>query len=395
MFIFLAVVSNILSYHYQVQFAANFIGQSLFVSTAVFSLIVLQIITDLWNSKDFKRIYKSWNLNTRLRSEVFPLSTAYQQNEERLTGMLDLLEKKLKLDEKVLVINRQLEIWHQKFGGSQGQRTKESDEILEDKLRHDEGLINNFDIREKENFDYDRWQEATIAEGKWYERMIVSLFLHLRKVTNSFVLRDNFSLINFILKKNAHVLNLNIDSYKRPKFDMISYITDDNAEITKGISNIKEEINLRLEIIKKEENHQPVIGTDGKQTCGNSEIHASKSVMSHTGTTASRFAASSTFLCFDTKAADKEITHTEPDYSRVTDMLYASLLEPLSTEDLGASRDKAHAFDDLDTLVFEKPNGHGDFKFKLKFYNIDATKPRDFTAYKVKDYVWGVIMNMG
>lgn len=105
----------------------------MFVSTAVFSLIVLQIITDLWNSKDFKRIFKSWSLNTRLRSEVFPLSTAYQQNEERLTGMLDLLEKKLKLDEKVLVINRQLEIWHQKFGRSDGQRTKESDEILEEK----------------------------------------------------------------------------------------------------------------------------------------------------------------------------------------------------------------------------------------------------------------------
>jgi hypothetical protein len=225
--------------------------------------------------------------------------------------------------------------------------------------------------------------------------MIVTLFLHLRKVTNSFVLRDNFSLVNFILKKNAHVLNLNIENYKRPKFDMISYITDDNAEITKGISKIKEEINLRLKKIKEEENFQPVIGTDGKQTCGNSEINESKSMMSHAGTIAPRFLASSTFLCFDTKPADKEITHTEPDYCRVTDIIYASLLEPLSTEDLSTSRDKAHAFDDLDTLLFETPNGQGDFKFKLKFYNIDAMKPRDFTAYKFKDYVWGVIMNMG
>jgi hypothetical protein len=115
----------------------------------VFRLICTQIVTDLWTSNEFSKIYDAWKVSNKLRSGVYPLSTCYKQNEDRLIGIVDLFDKKLHLDQKIMVMNKQLTIWHNEFDAS---KTPQEQRAMKNSYKVDQALINEFDTREDDFF---------------------------------------------------------------------------------------------------------------------------------------------------------------------------------------------------------------------------------------------------
>lgn len=86
-----------------------------------FGLVAFQLVRDLWKSNDFKKNYKTVLLDSKFRSLAVPLAKAYRYNEKKLYQIFEQLKNKADLDNRIGIMEKQLEIWHCRF--------KESDKL--------------------------------------------------------------------------------------------------------------------------------------------------------------------------------------------------------------------------------------------------------------------------
>lgn len=146
-FIFTTIFSNIAYYHYDQKWALPFTHTNSIVNYMVFALITIQIILDLWSSEEFKIMYRSFKKSAQLRSELFPLSTAYRENEQRIIDIVEIFDKKIKLDESLELMDKQLKIWNEELSGFKINRTKKEELRNIKEITFAKEVVDAFDTR--------------------------------------------------------------------------------------------------------------------------------------------------------------------------------------------------------------------------------------------------------
>lgn len=150
---------------------------------------------------------------------------------------MDLFDKKLHLDQKIMVMNKQLTIWHNEFDTS---KTPQEHRAMKNAYKVDQALINDFDTREDDFFEHQQQINMKISQSPWYHRLIISAHYSLLSAANPFGVSDNLVLINYILEKNSKVLsNLPEEKKKNYEFNMLDFITDNTEKLTQHLLELR------------------------------------------------------------------------------------------------------------------------------------------------------------
>lgn len=126
-----------------------------------------------------------------LRQHVLPLANAYMFNEDRIMAIIKQMKTKLKLDEKLEIVNKQLDIWHNRYSNSEMGLDKQKRKDLEATLQLNEKIIAEFEKNEQKDFEFNEANDEKIAQSSWYHRLFVSIHIWLRKNTHDFFFTNN------------------------------------------------------------------------------------------------------------------------------------------------------------------------------------------------------------
>ena len=219
-----------------------------------FSLVAFQLIRDLWSSTDFERYYKSLRLDVKFRSLAIPLAKIYRFNTRKLKSIFDKLEIKINSNQRIECMEKQLKIWHLKYGDKKELEKMDPDQrsIYEKKIANWTDYINRVNKEEVDAIEEIRENEESMSKVGFADKILTKIQLFFLYTADTYDYANNLKLFQAISEFNCKVV-------KAAQFDIIDYITENiknNIGLIKdAVKFYKDERNIKR-LLKEEDDKQ-------------------------------------------------------------------------------------------------------------------------------------------
>ena len=171
-------------------------------------------------------------LNAKLRSILVPLAKAYHYNFTKLRLIFEKLKKKNDLDTRIDIMEKQLKIWHERYGSKSSKSlTPNEKERLENKMVKWEEQISDLNAEEEDIQEEIREEDDLLSKTSIFDKILTSVQLWFLYSSDIVEFENSLNLLLMIEANNRKVMKQNSE------INLHDYITDN---IGNSYNSVKE-----------------------------------------------------------------------------------------------------------------------------------------------------------
>ena len=172
-------------------------------------------------------------LNAKLRSILVPLAKAYHYNFTKLRLIFEKLKKKNDLDTRIDIMEKQLKIWHERYGSSKSSKslTPTEKERLEKKMAKWEEQIADLNAEEEDIQKEIGEEDELLSRASIFDKILTSVQLWFLYSSDIVEFENSLNLLLMIEANNRKVMKQNSE------INLYDYITDN---IGNSYNSVKE-----------------------------------------------------------------------------------------------------------------------------------------------------------